>query len=393
MLAAAPILALALALGESKKLDVIPADLRVDESPAFSADGTRWAYAAVRGSESLIVLDGKPQATSTFADSVVFSADGRHVAWRQGRRNGTTSETWWIVLDGKAQKSCDFAGEPALSADGSRLAYWCGEGVKLDADGIYTGGRYVVMENGKAGPKFDGEEQAPRYDGVRLGYVGRRGAGWVAVAAGKESKAYPTVGPPAFSADGKHHAYAARSAERCVLLDEKGKERATGASIAAVTFSPDGRLCWAESKDGKWTMVVDGARQPGEFDAIGIAHFRPDGSRLAYRANRGGKTTLPDPALAAATPDQGVEGGKWGIVIEGKIGIEFDSAGEPVFSPKGAPLAYRARAGDKWMVVVGGEVGEPCDAVSDPTFSADGSEVRYGARLGNELWWKVVAVH
>ncbi len=125
---------------EEEHLFTIPEGHKQVNQVVFSPDGKRFAYAARAAGGSLIVVDGQAGTPSTFADSPMFSADGKHVVYRAGKRV-RKAERWWIVLDGKKLKTYDWVGEPAISATG-KVAYWMGTGVRLGGPmGAYSGGR------------------------------------------------------------------------------------------------------------------------------------------------------------------------------------------------------------------------------------------------------------
>lgn len=63
---------------------------------------------------------------------------------------------------------------------------------------------------------------------------------------------------------------------------------------------------------------------------------------------------------------------------------------DPVFSPDGKLLAYRARDDDGWNVIAGETRSAAYDEVGPPQFSGDGKQVAFGARSGRELWWRVM---
>ena len=145
---------------------------------------------------------------------------------------------------------------------------------------------------------------------------------------GKEGKEYEDIGPPVFSPDGKHLAYAAvRGGSNLIVVD--GVEGATCDQVGGGTlvFSPDGkRFAYGARTGAKWSVVVDGKSQ-GSYDKLGAAtfHVTPDGKRLVYAAH---------------------SSGKWFIAVDGKEGRPCDGIlGTNIFLDGAEGLHYIAVKG------------------------------------------------
>jgi Tol biopolymer transport system component len=78
------------------------------------------------------------------------------------------------------------------------------------------------------------------------------------------------------------------------------------------------------------------------------------------------------------------------VVVGDKPGHEFDSVDEPVFSPDGKAVAYRAKRRTKQFIVANDKEGPGFDWVSTPVFGPNGREVAYVTADGRELWLKVM---
>ena len=69
------------------------------------------------------------------------------------------------------------------------------------------------------------------------------------------------------------------------------------------------------------------------------------------------------------------------LAVDGQLGrAPYDGLGDPVFSPDGRHLGYRARRGDARFVVVDDREGAVFHRVGAPVFSADGRHSAYWAR-------------
>jgi Tol biopolymer transport system component len=100
--------------------------------------------------------------------------------------------------------------------------------------------------------------------------------------------------------------------------------------------------------------------------------FSPDGKRVAFRA---------------------MWKYKWIVAVDDGKGEIFDAVGVPVWSPDSARVAYAAQKDGKWFMVAGYRRLEAFDEVlTPPVWSPDGKKVAFGARKGQDLYWKVVPV-
>lgn len=222
----------------------------------FSPDGQRFAYGGQEISQKWrVVTDGQPGPAYDQVDNIVFSKDGRHVAYK-----AKTGERWMLVIDGKPQLEFEELAEgfPVFSPDGRRLAH----GYK---------------ENGKWKVRLDVLEG----DG-RSGIVG-----------GKYNKG---VGLITFSPDGERLAFGSRNGDkRSMIVD--GQSGPEFDDITDIVFSPDGkRVAYVAAKLFKsdaakkdaWFVVVDGQAQP-EYDNLmrGSLVFSADSRHLAYAVSKG----------------------------------------------------------------------------------------------------------
>ena len=125
-----------------------------------------------------------------------------------------------------------------------------------------------------------------------------------------------------------------------------------------VTLSPDySKLAYRANAGGKVFVVING-KKGLDFDDVRYMTFSRDGSKLAYAAK------LKE---------------RWFIVTGNEKGPEFDRVGPPVFNPDGSRLAYAAKLTEKEFLVVDGQKGEQFDDISSPVFSPDGKTFAFVA--------------
>jgi roadblock/LC7 domain-containing protein len=188
-----------------------------------------------------------------------------------------------------------------------------------------------------------------------------------------------------------------------------GQRGASYDAVAAITFSDDGsRVGYKACKGGSWRAVVDGQEGP-EYESIGKANpvFSPDGKRVAYMAKKDGKWRLvvdgreaeatwdtfgggdpvfsPDGKRIAYEACRGEwEGGEHFAVVDGQVYGPYSGVWPFVFSSDSARIAFKAKKDGKMHVVVDGEEGPAYDAMSkgSPMFSPDGKSVAYHACNG-----------
>lgn len=336
-------------------------------SVAFSPDGTRYAYAARRGEEYVVILDGKeisrgpvPAAKLFGYMPLTFSRQGKHLVWM------TTADKFTgfhVVVDGKVEPKGGLSDLKIISnADDTRHAYttknpedrktdllivdgkiasYFGNDPQFTADGkvlvttSYSGtGQMSVLMDGKA--VFTGENIGP----VTLAKTGRRYA-FVA----SEGKSPPTMylyvdgkkvagTEGAFrvflSPDGKHHAALCRTKANSVFVVHDGKRGLEYANINQDTqpprFTPDSsQFVYVAFNAGRAFIVTNGEESDGQVGIAGNPVFAPQGNRLAY--------------VTADYPNQ-----LQSVVVDGKPqpqpkGIAVDHAGI-VFSAAGDHYAF-----------------------------------------------------
>jgi hypothetical protein len=159
-----------------------------------------------------------------------------------------------------------------------------------------------------------------------------------------------------------------RQGQRVSVGDRVGRSYG-GIGIEALTTSKDGRhVAYPALTGTQWTTVLD-EREVGRWSGIGELGFSPDGSALAFSAER----------------DR-----RWFVVVDGKPGPAFDDvlAGTMQWSEEGRAFAYVARRAGRTHVVFNQACGPGFDGVSRLLVGRTGTRLAYLGRRGEA--WSVV---
>ncbi len=196
----------------------------------------------------------------------------------------------------------------------------------------------------------------------------------------------------------------------CVALDRRRGEEFD--RISGPALSRDGtRVAYRAQQGGRSFVVIDAERGP-DVEMMSDPAISADGRVVAYAARRDGRWRIVtdgreiplegQPSAVFLSGDGrsvgwlltlGSDGAsKVRVVVDGVAGEPFAIVGRPLFGPDGRRVAYAADDGDRQYVVIGTTKVRVSGRLSDPVFSADGTKVGYGARIGRELWWKVLDV-
>ena len=292
----------------------------------FSPDSKHFAYwlewDSYGGPFGCTVMDGKWGAhfdrihdyspgVNLFDARITYSPDSKRIVY-----NASEGSKWSVVVDGKTQshyRVYDFV----FSGDSKRLAYTTSDG--------------VVVEDGKAGERYDSFEGSLVYspDSKHLVYAAQkdRGHRQVLVIDGKEGTPYIKIWPETllFSPDGGHMAYAAASSagKICMVLDGREVKEYDGVIPGTLCFSPDGtRMAYGVLAGKKQHMIVDG-KEEKEYESIYSSDFSQDGKHFAYTVKAGNKCIIVLDGKEEFRYD--------GILILGGGKFKFESSGSLLY--------------------------------------------------------------
>jgi hypothetical protein len=239
-----------------------------------------------------------------------------HAASRDGK--------WSVVIGGEPAEAFDHVGQPIVSVDGESIAYPAVRGNQM----------FMVVGTKKFGP-FD------------------------------------RVDSPIFGSDNKTVAFVAynRSTNRYfpVLRDKKGEEFD---AIGPLSLRPDGELTFG-AKSGEKNLLATGNRKVEYPHRIWRAVSNPRSAEVAY---------------------VGIEGRNWFLVYRGKTRGEFEALGVPQFSPDGAHICCVGIRDGKHVLVIDDQISEAFDEIATPRFAENSRSLGFGARKGAEIWWKVIGI-
>jgi len=435
-----PTLALAvIPLGETlTPITTMPEEVRPERTDwiTWSPDGSRVALTGVVDDETVPMWtddEGWHQAKAfDYINKPVFSDDSAHVAFSAGKAVSKKKETWSVLLDGKSLGKEDWIGPVAFLPGTDTPVYWTQPGAKLDRNGAYSGGAYVLRVGKKKGKKWKGMGSLLSLsfarDGSVVGSLAPDGTGWTVLLATKKKQ---------------------KNEERLVnfssglTLSADGKAWAFGELVMDVTSDP---ATWDPPgiPPSRWNVRRGEEAVGMEFQSADMPVFAPTGERLAFRVmGKDGMGVVIEGVPAAAIdhdyvskivweePGNGVAAGDEGLAfiaiatdedlgaspvrgisapIEGKFSVvtldgvgalkkggqPFDGIADLVIATGGATrrnLAYRARDGFDWILVhewlddegLHMSRSKPYRAVGAPVFTPTG--VAAGVYKDGEFSW------
>ncbi|MBI5076001.1 MAG: hypothetical protein HZB62_12645 [Nitrospirae bacterium] len=310
--------------------------------PVFSSDGRHIAYEIKQKNKWHIVVDNdkRSAACSSYFEKPVFNDEATRIAFVENPygnkkmrlvisdlefRKQVIKEYDFLFIMAKQVKSKvaaviqeknnkkrvielnlnqpDVVKEGALYDELANLAFG-----NVDATVTYaatTGGRRVLVLNGKEEPLPEGEPSGP--------FIIRPDSSGGAVILATREGFY------------MHPAFA------------KGEQGKTYEEVIAIEYSRDGsQYVYAARKGKNWFVVISGKEGPS-FDNISSQQFSPDGTKVVYRARKGEKRFL-------------VVSDTNGKVI--RQHPAYERIFEPVFTADGKSVAYGVKNGNQliWKV-------------------------------------------
>jgi roadblock/LC7 domain-containing protein len=213
---------------------------------------------------------------------------------------------------------------------------------------------------------------------------------------GRRPTTYAEVGPPEYSDDGKHIAYAAKAAKKWRLVVDGEPRGGEFDDIGARSFSPDGqRVAYVGRRRNKFVVVLD-EKEGTPFDIVGGIGFSSDSRRFGYAGadvNHGfGKQRAVGRTNIDGTAGPTFEGAQIGSLLKNmatastpylvvgylpQLLSDTDGVTAPVLSPDGRRVAYAARRDKETStVIVDGQPGPALPSiVAGPVFSPDSQHV------------------
>jgi WD40 repeat protein len=382
----------------------------------FSTTGESVAYTASNGDKVYVIHNQNRGKEYAEIGTVVISPDGRRIAY--GARLG---DKWSMVVDGKEGRLFDTVLTPLFSPDSRHLMYQVKSGAyeHIVVDSTMSEGTLASYTT----PEFNSESDTIAYveaaasnsdmrlivtdlsfrkKSIKMSigdqlFITNRGKSRIAAVqvvnnkfrvidfdftkpdVVNEGPLYDLIEQLTLSDDGMSMSYCALNGRsRLILLDKQGEPLPEGRAPELPVIRPDkkgvGILLASQNRISFYQAFVGSKKKGKIYDEAVNLTYGKDGS-FAY----------------AARSDK-----QWCIVVNRTEGPAFDKVVEPVFSPDGKHVAYRARKdGKRFVVVVDTEsktvsTHPPHEQVSGVRFTPDGNSVAYGVKDGRQLIWKVV---
>jgi DNA-binding beta-propeller fold protein YncE len=316
----------------------------------FTPDKRHVIQVQQDGSSKTVFYDGQPlgpEFSALLMDySFVASSTGLRTAYAVGQEDPSNpcvtcgpQGKWHAVIDGVPSHEYDKVIGLSFSPDERHVAF-AAITKKLDSKQPQSKDEWAIVVDRQETPiPYEAlSYKSPAYtpDG-RLVYIAKKGDKAVVVVDGKEQQAYDKIGQaiPIFSEDGRSIAYSARNmgSPEVVILNGKAGPGFDYIPPMSLVFSHDGRLAYGARYDNQmWSVVVDG-KLGRQYDQVDKIVFSPKGDHFAYNAQRGSK---------------------WYLVVDGRevVDGELLSKGFAVFSPDGTRIAHAIRQNGKWKVIV-----------------------------------------
>src|ERR1043166_5070158 len=337
----------------------------------FSPDGQRVAYVARKSDSQIVVLDGQEGAEYEQIKFLAFTPDSGSFLYLAKPPN----QPWQLIVDDREGPTFARPDQPHLqfSPTGHRWAYVAAK---------EKGSALVV--DGNEGPIYRGIDSVFfSENGSHVAYRAMKDQTVVMVLDGDEGREYADISNPVLSPDGKRLAYLAVTVDvkklaegstgavpKVLIVDGQEVEQKKGRVIKSFGFSTDGRraACSRWMGGSRAAVVVDG-KVGLEFERVSDLRFSPDSERLAYLGYKGSLTF---------------------VVVGDDESSGYNKVDSFRFSPQGDRYVFAGwisksggatSAQPGWRVVVDGKEGPVRNSVlnNSLTFSPDGRHVAYAA--------------
>ena len=394
---------------EEKLLGTIPADLNVvsNDDVVFSADGRNVAYVAERERKRVVMVNDTRGPEFDWSDRPVFSPDGKNVAyvgvtdidWKVwldwNTPNFERGGKWYVITDAKRLGPYDYAWLISFNPDGKRVAF-----------AALKDKKWHVVNGDSIGESFDWVGVPHFGSDGRVAYTASSGNKSFMVVDKKRGSVFDEVGDPAWSPDGKKLVYAARRGNKWYAVVETTMSPAYD-QVRSVWFSKRGSLSFIANRKGRAFAVVDG-KDEERFDDIPGVVFSEDASAWGYAAKTGeqwiavsgSKRGKPAKSVTGIAVSNGGDrlayanyDSVYRVIIDEKILQETSDMPTGLrFTANGKNLAYILVGDENKAVGINGTSTQYFDDVRTFVISPDGKKIGVGARDGNQLWWKVLEV-
>lgn len=336
------------------------------------------------GGKIVVMVDGRKNSESYDSDEtfkpilkLIFSPDSRSLAYLVGHSGG------YVYIDELEEEDYGYDIVGNMDDNWFRFSPDSKSAIYVISANNVDGPAYVVT-NGRRSEPYSRLAGPPIFspDSRHLAFAVRINRPYAVymVADGQEGKHYDEYDYryTTFSPDSSKLAYIAgagqpsgpqRHMEYFVVVNgQEGKHYAGIGNY--LRFSPDSQhlLYPAKIAENKWTVVVDG-KEGGVHDAWAIFNpaFSPDSKHVAY--------------AAWIKPDKG----DWYVVIDGQEGKRYKRIHDYVhFSSDSKHTAYSACDGSSCFIVVDGQEGKHHEFASQITYSPVGAKFAYVAMLGSK---------
>lgn len=348
-------------------------------SLVLSSDGRRIAYAAQVGSKWHMVVDGREGRGYDALLAPLFSPDGQHVVYQAKEGN-----RWYLVADNR-QNSGTIASytTPEFSADSTLIAFVeaaaSNSKMRLIVSDLTFGTQSVTWSIGDQ--LFTTNKNRTRIVAVQAADKKFRtiAFNFAIPAAVHTGPLYDVIENLTVSDDGMSISYCAlKGRNRLVVLDDRVEPLPLGRTPELPVIHPDkkgvGMFLGLHNRISLHQAFIAGKEKGASYDEAASLAYSTDG-RSAFAARKGNE---------------------WFVVVNGTEGSAFDRVVDPIFSPDGRYVVYRARTeGQRFVVVADAKDGRiirrhpSYEKVFQPVFTAAGTSIEYGVKDGNKLLWKV----
>jgi len=404
----------AMSESESSYLEAQSSDRSMGHKLVLSPLGLGVAYQAPVDGGVRVIHNGKPGNVYKNIDYLVITDDGQQIAY-----GAEVDGKWRMIVNGTAGMFFDTVGMPRFSPDGRHVLYDASIDEKWH---LVVDGKISEKKSGFYDKSFSSDSKRiysidnPDDDSSPRKMVVRD------LSLNKLSERELFTHHAIYNSNMSKVAMITRenNLSRLVVFDYDNPEKIyygpLFSDIGLESFGPDGEtVAYLAEKNGKMFVAFnDNAEQIPTGEVKQPPVIRPDklevgliiksnGKAFFHRAFEKSKTSTKKYDEAAnivyskdskhyaytARVDKDVF-----MVINGLETPVFDMIIDPIFSPDGRLLVFRARKDGKRFVVAADNKGkivyqsEKFDMVFKPVFTPDSKSIAFGVKNGTQLIWK-----